>query len=70
MFGYRLIKNGEIETLKSQLADAQKIVEEQTEKIAMLEKKVKKQEEEPNVPMGEHCNCPYECWYIKYCERM
>ena len=31
--------------------------------------RIKKQDEEPNVPMGEQCNCPYECWYMKYCER-
>lgn len=31
--------------------------------------RIKKQDDEPNVPMGEQCNCPYECWYMKYCER-
>lgn len=30
--------------------------------------KIKKQEDEPNIQPGEQCNCPYECWYIKYCK--
>lgn len=30
--------------------------------------KIKKQTREVEVPMGEHCNEPYECWYKRYCE--
>ena len=31
--------------------------------------KIKKQEEEPTIQLGEQCNCPYECWYIEYCKK-
>ncbi len=29
--------------------------------------KIKKQDEEPDIKPGEQCDCPYECWYWKYC---
>ena len=32
--------------------------------------KVKKQTEEPDVLMGNQCNCPYECWYIDDCKNI
>lgn len=32
--------------------------------------KVKKQTEEPDIVMGNQCNCPYECWYIDYCKNI
>ena len=32
--------------------------------------KIKKQTEEPEISMGEHCNCPYECWYLNYCKKI
>ena len=31
--------------------------------------KIKKQEDEPSIQPGEQCNCPYECWYEKYCKK-
>ena len=31
--------------------------------------RVKKQLEEPEIAMSEHCNCPYECWYVNYCSK-
>ena len=37
-------------------------------RFLFTEQSFKKQDEEPHVPMGEHCNCPYECWYIGYCK--
>ena len=31
--------------------------------------KLKKQDAEcPNIPMGEHCNTPYACWYCEFCK--
>ncbi|MBQ2702060.1 MAG: hypothetical protein IJF64_03625 [Clostridia bacterium] len=31
--------------------------------------KIKFQKEEVETPMGEHCQTPYECWYLGYCKR-
>ena len=44
MFGYRLIKNEEIENLKMQLADANEDVTAQAKKIAELNNKIKEYE--------------------------
>ena len=44
LFGYRLIKNEEIENLKSQLADANVDVIAQAKKIAELNNKIKEYE--------------------------
>lgn len=44
MFGYKLIKTTEFETLKSQLADVQIIANTQAKRIAELEKEVKEHE--------------------------
>lgn len=30
--------------------------------------KLKFQKEEVEMPMGEHCQTPYECWYLGYCK--
>ena len=32
--------------------------------------RIKKQEEEPCVKMGEQCHCPYDCWYLDYCKKL
>lgn len=32
--------------------------------------KIKKQENEPDIQPGEQCNCPYECWYFRYCKKI
>lgn len=32
--------------------------------------KLKKQEEEPEQPMGCQCDNPYECWYKGYCQKV
>ena len=34
-----------------------------------IPEKIKKQEDEPSIQPGEQCNCPYECWYEKYCKK-
>ena len=44
LFGYKLIKNEEIENLKSQLADANEDVAAQAKKIAELNNKIKEYE--------------------------
>jgi hypothetical protein len=44
MFGYKLIKEDEIENLKSQLADANEDVVAQAKKIAELNNKIKEYE--------------------------
>lgn len=44
MFGYKLIKEDEIENLKSQLADANEDVAAQAKKIAELNNKIKEYE--------------------------
>jgi hypothetical protein len=31
--------------------------------------KVKFQKDEIEIPMGEQCCLPYECWYIDYCKK-
>ena len=30
---------------------------------------IRKQKEEPDIMPGDHCTCPYECWYRAYCDR-
>ena len=32
--------------------------------------KIKKEPEELQIPMGEQCSCPYECWYLAYCKNL
>lgn len=44
MFGYKLIKTTEFETLKSQISDVQIIANTQAKRIAELEKEVKEHE--------------------------
>ena len=44
MFGYRLIKNVEIENLKSNLKEANFVISENEKKIAELIKKINEQE--------------------------
>ena len=44
MFGYRLIKNEEIEVLKNKLEDAIKLINEQKDKIIELDNKNKEHE--------------------------
>ena len=34
-----------------------------------LGKLKKKDAAMPEIPMGEHCNCPYQCWYQEYCSK-
>ena len=31
--------------------------------------RMQKEREEPDIPPGEQCDCPYECWYKAYCNR-
>lgn len=44
MFGYRIIKEVEIENLKSQLADANRVIDTQTKNIVDLLNKIKELE--------------------------
>lgn len=44
MFGYRIIKNVEFETLKAMLKDADLMIEEKKSKIAELLEKINEQE--------------------------
>ena len=37
--------------------------------VEKKEGKLKKQDEEPLVEMGEQCNSPYECWYCEFCKK-
>ena len=31
--------------------------------------RMQKGRDEPDIPPGEQCDCPYECWYKAYCSR-
>ena len=53
-----------IENLTDELADKTDLVSEITDKF----KKVLNGRE-PEIAMGEHCNSPYKCEFIDYCEK-
>lgn len=31
--------------------------------------RMQKEKEEPDIPPGDQCACPYECWYYGYCHQ-
>ena len=52
-----------IEEVTAKAKEYSKLVDENIWRLA----KLKKQDEEPQVEVGEHCGKPYECWYCTYC---
>lgn len=55
----------EIEEVTAKAKEYSRWVDENIWRLA----KLKKQDEEPQVDMGNQCNEPYECWYCTYCKK-